>query len=67
MAKSMQDFCKVSRRVNRPETCEGLESENTQITLDDNQNREFFIQLIQSVYFIHYDKFYLTNVTKNLL
>ena len=32
-----------------------------------NQNREFFIQLIQNGYLIDYDTFYLTNVLKYLL
>ena len=37
------------------------------ITSDQNLNREFLIQLIQGVYLIHYDKFYLKIVPKNLL
>ena len=40
---------------------------NREFPSDQNHNREFFIQLIQKGYLIHYDKFYLTNVLKNLL
>ena len=47
----------------------GSKSENTnrEFPSDRNRNREFFIQLIQRRYLIHFDKFYLTNVPKNLL
>ena len=33
----------------------------------ESRNRESLIQLIQRGYIIHYDKFYLTNVLKNIL
>ena len=37
---------------------------NTLITSDQNQNREFWIQLISGVYLIHNGIFYLINVLK---
>ena len=40
---------------------------NREFPSSQNQNREFFIQLIQNGYLIHYDTFYLKNVLKIFL
>ena len=40
---------------------------NREFPSDQNRNREFFIQLIEGRYLIHFDTFYLTNVLKSLL
>ena len=40
---------------------------NREFPSDRNRNREYFIQLIQRRYLIHFDKFCLINVPKHLL
>ena len=44
-----------------------VRNSNREFLSDQNCNREFSIQLIQRRFLIHFVKFYITNVPKNLL
>ena len=58
---------RMAANISRVEDILSLNDINREFPADRNRNRQFFIQLIQRRYLIHFDKFYLTNMPKNLL